>query len=477
MIFDLQKSYCNFFNEICKIPHGSKNEMQLSHWLVRFAQDRELAYFQDGLFNVIIYKPASPGYEDHPALLIQAHMDMVCEKVPESTHNFEIDPLELYVDGDHLRAKGTTLGADDGMGVAYMLAFLDDKTLAHPALECCFTTQEEVGMGGALNLKPEYFKARQMINLDGAGEYKTYMSMGGGKRIALTKEIHFEAIDQSTYRLRVDGLLGGHSGGMIDKERANANKLIARILYSLQLKGIPLQLVRVDGGSKLNVITSHAEAVFTSDVEFSDLLAFVNACANDIAVEYEFSDPGIRIALTEEPQAENAMPAELSKQVIELLYLLPYGLKAKSMVLENLPIASVNLGVVATHKDHMEFAESMRSALDSWIVELQNEIILLAKLFGASYELSDSYPGWRYEKVSPLREKMCAVFEEVYHQPLACLAGHGGNECGVFKKMHPDMDIVTSGAIYGSIHTPDEFLDLASFDRSYNFLATFLSRL
>ena len=451
--------------------------MQLSHWLVQFAQDRGLAYFQDNLFNVIIYKPASPGYEDHPALLIQAHMDMVCEKAPESTHNFETDPLELYVEGDHLRAKGTTLGADDGMGCAYMLAFLDDKTLAHPALECCFTTQEEVGMGGALNLKPEYFKARQMINLDGAGEYKTYMSMGGGKRIALRKDIAFEPVDESTYRLKVDGLLGGHSGGMIDKERANANKLVARVLYHLLLKGIPLQLVQMDGGTKLNVITSLAEAVFISNVEFSDLQAFVSACAKDIALEYEFSDPGIHIVLSEEPQAKQAMSAKLSKQVIELLYLLPYGMKAKSMVLENLPIASVNLGIVATHEDHIEFALSMRSALDSWILELQNEVILLAKLFEASYELSDSYPGWRYEKVSPLREKMCLVFEEVYQQPLACLAGHGGNECGVFKKMHPDMDIVTSGAIYGLIHTPDEFLDLASFDRTYHFLTTFLSRL
>jgi dipeptidase D len=451
--------------------------MQLSQWLVRFAQDHGLSYFQDDLFNVIIYKPASAGYEDHPALIIQAHMDMVCEKVPESTHNFETDPLELYVEGDHLRAKGTTLGADDGMGCAYMLAILDDKTLAHPPLECCFTTQEEVGLTGALHLKPEYFKARQLINLDGAGEYKTYMSMGGGKRIALKKEIHFESVDEPTYRLKVSGLLGGHSGGMIDKERANANKLVARVLYHLLLKDISLQLVSFNGGAKLNVITPHSEAVFTCTTDKQRIQAIVDACANDISMEYEFSDPDIQISLMEETQAAQAMPAELSKQVIEFVYLLPYGMKSKSMVLENLPIASVNLGIVATHEGYLELAESMRSAFDSWIVELQNEIILLAKLFDATYELGDAYPGWRYEKVSPLREKMCVAFEELYHQPLACLAGHGGNECGVFKKMHPDMDIVTSGAIYGSIHTTDEFLDLASFDRSYKFLTYFLSRL
>jgi len=446
--------------------------------LVQFAKDRGLKYIQDEIFNVVIYKPASPGFEDHPGVIIQAHMDMVCEKVPESTHNFETDPLELYVEGDHLRAKGTSLGADDGMGCAYMLAILNDNNLSHPYLECCFTTQEEVGLAGALALKPEYFKARQLINLDGAGEYRTYVSMGGGKRIAIRKKVNYIPVDLPSYRLRINGLLGGHSGGMIDKERANANKLAARVMYRFLQKGIHCQLINFNGGTKGNVIANSAEIIFTSQTDFRDIQAVLNTCSEDISKDYEFSDPGIALRITREPSpAARAMPRKLSQDIIELLYLLPYGVKARSVVLENLPIASINLGIVATHEDTVEIVESVRSALDSWFYELENEVILLAKIYEATCELSDSYPGWKYEKNSPLRDKMCTAFQEMYNQPLACLGGHGGNECGVFKKMHPDMDIVTSGAIYGSIHSTDEFLDLASFDRSYKFLTFFLEKL
>lgn len=478
MIFDLNKPYCYFFSEICKIPHGSKNEKQLSDWLVKFARERGLEYIQDEIYNVVIYKRASLGYESHPGVILQAHMDMICEKVPESTHDFEKDPLELYVEGDHLRAKGTTLGADDGMGCAYMLAILDDRELKHPFLECCFTTQEEVGLIGALKLKPDYFKARQLINLDGAHEYRTYMSMGGGMRVTIKRNIDFITADQPAYRLNVNGLLGGHSAGMIDKERANANKLAARVMYRMALEGIEFQLIGFNGGTKHNVITSASEVLFKSNADFCKMQAVVDDCARDFSDEYEFSDPGITAALIrEEDKDTGAMPVKLSREIIELVYLLPHGLKARSIVLEDLPIASVNLGVVATYYDHIEIDESIRSALDSWIDELKNEIVLLTGNYAASAELSNYYPGWRYEKKSPLREKMKTAFQEVYNKPLDCLAGHGGNECGVFKKMHPDMDIVTSGAIYGLIHTTDEFLDLASFDRSYKFLAYFLGRL
>jgi len=478
MIFDLQKSYCHYFNEICKIPHGSRNEKQLSDWLVRFASDHGYRSIQDNLHNVIIYKPASPGYEGHPGVIIQAHMDMVCEKTADSTHDFTTEPLELYVEDDKLRARGTSLGADDGMGCAYMLAILDDASLKHPFLECCFTTREEVGMDGALALKLDYFQARQLINLDGAGEYRTYVSMGGGKQVSIKKKIHLEPVSLPTYQLKIDGLLGGHSGGMIDKERANANKLAARILYHLLLRGIEIQLVSLNGGTKANVIANSAAARFSSSADPAQMLAIANDCARDIATEYEFSDAGIRVSLDQDSgRASMAMPVRLSREVIELLYLLPYGQKARSVVFENLPIASVNPGLVTTQDDHVEMVELIRSAIDSWACEIETEVALLAKIYGADTEQVSSYPGWKYEAKSPLRDKMCEVFQEMYQKPLQCLAGHGGNECGVFKKLDPAMDIVTSGAIYGQIHSTDEFLDLASFDRAYVFLTGFLAKL
>ena len=479
MKFDLDKPYCYYFNEICKIPHGSTNEKQLSDWIVSFAKERGLSYIQDDLFNVVIYKPASAGYEDHKGVIIQAHMDMVCEKESWSHHDFLADPLELYVEDTHLRAKGTTLGADDGMGCAYMLAILDDDTLSHPFLECCFTTQEEIGLVGALNLKPEYFKARQLINLDGAHEYRTYTSMGGGERVSLSKKVAFSPVTTSVYKLKIEGLLGGHSAGMIDKERANASKLAARVLYQLIQKGLILNLIGIKSGEKHNIITSEAEVLFACDSSMREIEEYVAIQNIAIAESYEFSDPNISISVTKENlSGQMAISVEESASIVELLYLLPYGEIAKSTVIADLPIASSNIGVVnLAEGQEVSIVLSIRSALDSWIAEMESQARLLGQLFGFEADTSGYYPGWKYEMHSPLREKMCKVFEEVYNRPLDCLAGHGGNECGVFKKMHPDMDIVTNGAIYGLIHTTEEFLDLESFDRSYAFLAHFLTQL
>lgn len=479
MKFDLNKPYCFFFNEICKIPHGSKNEQQLSNWLVSFAEKRGLSWIQDDLFNVVIYKKASVGYEDQPGVIIQAHMDMVCEKENGVSHDFLKDPLELYVDGTHLRAKGTTLGADDGMGCAYMLSILHDTSLEHPFLECCFTTQEEVGLVGALNLKREYFKARQLINLDGAHEYRTYTSMGGGERISLTKDVAFSPVASPIYKLTIEGLLGGHSAGMINKERANAGKLAARVMKHLLYEGLALQLVSIASGEKHNVITASCEVVFTCDSPLHQVQEHVSKQTEAIAETYEFSDPSIAIQISSfDEEVRGAISQEETGCIVDLLYLAPYGEIAKSTVIEDLPIASSNLGVVRLAQgEKLEIVLSVRSALQSWIQELEMQVLLLARLFDFSVDISGYYPGWKYEAKSPLREKMCKVFEDIYKRPLDCLAGHGGNECGVFKKMHPDMDIVTSGAIYGSIHTTEEFLDLESFDRSYSFLTRFLATL
>ena len=478
MEFDLKKPYCYYFNEICKIPHGSGNEKALSDWLVAFARDHRLEYIQDKLWNVVIYKPASPGYEDHPGVVIQAHMDMVCEKIPESTHNFETDPLELYVEGEHLRARVTTLGADDGMGCAYMLAILADDTLAHPYLECCFTTQEETGLVGAQALKPEYFKARRLINLDGAGEYKTYMSMGGGEQITLRKPVHWEKNTLPAYRLTVSGLLGGHSGGMIDKERANAGKLMARVLCFLERNGVDFCLGQWKGGTKHNVIMPMSEAVFATGMSQEKLMELVHKCNQDIFEEYELSDPGIHMALAQEEGVNSVISQKDSEELCRLVYLLPYGLKARNVAVEgNPPMTSVNVGIISLERQEAVLGISARSALECAVEELKSQVSLLGKLYGAEAEYSGYYPGWKYEEKSELREVMKKVFFRLYQKPLNCLVGHGGNECGVFKKMFPEMDIVTSGAIYGNIHGPEEFLDLASFDRSWVLLTSLLKEL
>ena len=478
MEFDLKKPYCYYFDQLCRIPHSSKEEQALSNWLVSFAKEHGLAYIQDALWNVVIYQKASPGYEDHPGVIIQAHMDMVAAKVPSCTHDFQKDPLELYVEGDHLRAKGTTLGADDGMGVAYMLAILADETLPHPYLECCFTTQEETGLVGAQALKPEYFKARRLINLDGAGEYQTYMSMGGGEQMLLSRDVKRHSNDAPTYALDISGLRGGHSAGVIDQERANAGKLLARVLYALEREGMEVSLVSLDGGEKHNVIMPQAQAVIACGAQEAQMRQVVERCSREIAQEYELSDPAIRITFTRQPTAPEVLERQDGLALIQLLYLLPYGVVSKNVTLPDCPpITSVNVGTVHIRQGRAEIGVSIRSSIEASLRDLEHHVELLAGFFGCDCRRSGYYPGWKYQAKSEMREILKDVFFRLYGKPLACLVGHGGNECGVFQKMYPDMDIVTSGAIYGNIHTPEEYLDLASFDRSWTLLTKYLEAL
>lgn len=316
-----------------------------------------------------------------------------------------------------------------------------------------------------------------MINLDGAGEIKTYMSMGGGEQVTLHMPIHWQSNAKPAYRVRIDGLLGGHSGGMIDKERANAGKLMTRLLAALEREQISFEIAAFAGGTKHNVIMPSAAATIVSDGDENQIVEILKRCEQAIREEYELSDPDIR-ATVEKTSAERALDPQDSADVLHLAYLLPYGLKARNLtVADNPPITSVNLGVIAVGEEEATFGLSARSALDCAVEELKEEITLLGELYGAKAAFSGWYPGWKYEAKSEIREIMKRVYFDIYGKPLNCLIGHGGNECGVFKRMFPDMDIVTSGAIYGCIHTPDEFLDLASFDRAWILLTKLIAAL
>ncbi len=517
MEFDLKKPHCYFFNEICKIPHGSGNEKALSDWIVSFAKERGLAFLQDEMWNVVICKEASSGYETHPGVILQAHMDMVCEKTPESAHDFETDPLDLYVDGTHLRARGTTLGGDDCMGVAYMLDILSDETLSHPYLECCFTVQEETGLFGARALKPEYFKARRLINLDGAGEYRTYTTLAGSRNLTIEKKMTQSCAAGSVWRLRVEGLLGGRTGDDIGKERANAGKLLARVLYAFHMDGISFRLMRLTSSNKKSGIPSEGEAVFVTETGGERLSGTLTAVRAAVADEYEFSDAGIRFELEAWEPSERrpaggepgGNPADSvpdrkcaggmseresagtspggktvyaasetdSLELTELLYLLPYGVFGRFLHLEGLPYDSANLGRIETQDDTVLIRYAARSPFESCMAEAERRVGLLCRKLNAAIVGKDDYYGYRYRTDSPLRDTMDRVFLEQYGKPLAHVAAHGGNECGAFAHMFPDMDIVTSGAIYAKHHTPEEYLDLESFDRSIRFLKALLKEL
>lgn len=469
MQYDCTLPHRRFFYEIAQLPHGSKNEKPLSDYLVAFAKAHHLEYLQDDIYNVIIRKPATPGYEDAPVLGLQAHMDMVCEKNKDKVHDFLKDPLTFVVDDQGiLRADGTTLGADDCTGVAYMLSVLEDDSLPHPELECIFTTQEEIGMFGAMALKPEDIRCHRMISLDGGGENNTLLTSAGGCRLEMTKKLKTEKNTESCYAVRVMGLSGGHSGGEIHKEKGNANKLLIRILKEARLAGLSFRLGTLDGGLKDNAIPRECEAVIASGEDPKVLKKQIAKSAAAIGKELEFSDSGFRAEVESVPALDSAWAD--SDSVIDMLFLYPNGFVARSMAIEGLTMTSLNLGILSTDGEMLRIVVSVRSMLGSAIDHLVNQIDTINHLFGAAMERSANYPGWSYSENSPMRETMRQTVRRLYHEELNVTATHGGCECGVFSAIHEDMDIISIGPLTEHIHTPDEQLDLASFDRTYHLL-------
>ena len=470
-MFDLSKPYCYYFNEIAKIPHGSYDEERIADYIYKFGIDHNLKTVKDPSNNVIIYKDASKGYENSAPLLLEAHMDMVCEKNKDSNHDFKKDPLDLYVEDGWLKARGTTLGADDGTGVAYMLAILDDDKLSHPALECVFTVQEEVGLCGALKLDTSLFKSRRMICLDGGGEVSTGISSAGGCIVTQTFDLKYVDNYKPTYRLFVSGLSGGHSGGEIHKEKGNANKLAFRILKELKCE---VNLVSANGGLKDNAIPRECEVIFSSDTNYSDIKKAVDQSIINIKKELEFSDNGFKCTLEEVTSADKVVETKTSKEIIDYIFLLPNGFKHRSMAIEGLTLTSLNLGIINTVDNKLIITSSLRSALECSIDHMIEEISTLADIFNADVKVSARYPGWNYKPNSDMRHKLNKIIEKIYHKPLLEEATHGGCECGIFAAISDDMDILTYGPIMKDIHTPDERLDLESFSRGYVVLTSLI---
>lgn len=474
-VLDWSKSYQKYFEEMASIPHGSYFEKQYSDYLVDFARKQGLRYKQYHMGNVIIYKEASPGYEDHPAVVLQAHMDMVCEKTPESAHDFEKDPLDLYIEDGWLKARGTTLGADDGTGVCYMLAILADDTLAHPPLECVFTVLEEIGLDGALALEPEDLKGRRYINLDGSGGgAETVITAAGGLRWNGILKIHQEDTEKTGYRLTVGGLEGGHSGECIHMEKGNAVKICARVLRALRKEGA-VTLSALDGGSKDNAIPRDCWAEFAADIEEKKLQEIVSAMEGQIREELRYSDKGLRIVL-ERAAVAQVWSQEESDKIGDFLFICPTGMRHKNMNIKDHTIASENLAVVKTDGQQVKVSVSMRSAFESYIQEMEEELEILGRLYGLEQEKTGRYPAWGYEEKSPLREAMRETVKSCTGKDLAEKAVHGGLECGVAKNKWPDMDIITMGPTAEGVHSSDERLDLESFDSCYRVLCSLLER-
>ena len=466
----------HYFEMISRIPRASFNEKAVSDAIKAWAEDLGLSVTQDAMWNLIIIKEATEGYEDAPTVMLQSHLDMVAEKNKDSQHNFDTDPIELIVGEDgFLRANKTTLGADDGAGVAYMMALLGDNTLTHPKLECVFTVQEETGLTGAEFIDLSALEATLCIGLDGSGETETYVSSSGGARGIIKRPIIKQDITRDTVTVSVRGLMGGHSGESINKERASATKLAAIIARRALDQFNDLRIVTFDGGTKMNAITRESDITFALD-NVEAFTTWFTSIESEFKTQYEHSDAGLSFELT-----KGSTDYQLSKQdsdaLIDLVFMLPYGMFHQSMVLEDLPIASANLGTVDVLDQEIVITISVRATQTFVKENIMKGITRLTELLGFSVEFGASYPGWNFDAKSPFRNKLFEVYQTLRGETMTTVATHGGMELGIWKDKMPALDIVSFGPIMYDIHTPEERMDIASFERTYEFLVAVLASL
>ena len=470
-----------YFEEITKIPHGSGNEAALGQYIVDFAKERNLAYTIDKAGNVVIKKEASAGYENAPAVIFQGHIDMVCEKLGSVEHDFKKDPLQLEVDGDFIRAKGTTLGADNGIAVAYMLAMLDKKDLQSPAIEAVFTTEEETGMGGAVAFDASDLKGKYFINMDSEEEGKFLISCCGGRRVRVNLPIKKEPkkADAVAYTLQIRGLKGGHSGSDIHLQRASSNKLMGRMLQELCEKGVDYAMASVNGGKMDNAICRETEAVLTlTEKQAQKAASIVSDMETLLKKEYRHTDADMIITWEKSTQAVESVFTEHVKQsCIAILLLIPYGLQTMSLDIDGLVESSSNIGVVETTETELHFDSAVRSAVASRKEVICNKIKAIADLTGATTESSNDYPGWVYDANSQLLKFLQDAYRATSGKEPELMALHAGVECGLFAEKIPGIDMVSLGPDMYDVHTPEERLSISSTIRTWEFLKEVLKRM
>lgn len=468
------QSVFRFFEQMCAIPHGSGNTKAISDWCADFARARGLEYHQDADNNIIIIKGATPGYEQAEPVILQGHLDMVCEKEPGCAKDMEKEGVELEVDGDWVRAKGTTLGGDDGIAVAMALAVLDAEDIAHPRVEAVFTTDEETGLLGAASIDTSPLRGRRMINMDSEAEGVFTVSCAGGNTTSCMLPLGREDFAGCGLRITVGGLTGGHSGAEIDKGRANANMLMGRVLQAVDAR-TGLRIVSVSGGLKNNAIPveSVADVVVADEAAARETVARMH---DTLRAEYRLPDPGLFVSVQAEGAPQPAMDAATTGKVICMLTCLPNGIQAMSADIPGLVQTSLNLGILTTTGQELCAVFSLRSSLDSQKEMLKRRMACLMAQLGGRVAFEGEYTGWQYQEHSPLRELMAEVFTEQYGKPPKIEAIHAGLECGLFAGKIPGLDCVSIGPDLLEIHTPRERMSIASVQRVWKMLLEVLKR-
>lgn len=461
------------FEEICQVPRESEHEQQISDFLLNFGKNLGLETIQDENLNIIIRKPATKGYENCPGVVLQGHMDMVCEKDNDVEHDFSKDPIELVIDGDMIHANKTTLGADNGLAVAMGMAILESNEIDHPSLEVLITSNEENGMTGAFALDGSLVKGKYILNLDSDVEGELLVSCAGGKAAVSKFPVKYVdcCCEKQAFVLEISGLAGGHSGVEIGEQKGNANKLMGRLL---SLLNVDYDLAKIEGGTKHNAIANNAKAtVVVAKEDVSKLTECVSGVEAIFQAEFSTSDPGVKISCTE-TQVEKVFTRELRDIVMQMLALLPHGVQTMSMDIEGLVESSANLGVVETTDSEVTFLTSVRSSVVSLKDEIINRSIILTEALGGTSQTEGDYPAWEYVKNSEL-EKICVEnYTNLFGEAPKVSALHAGLECGVLLSKIANAEAISFGANLYDIHSTKERMSIKSTQNIWKYLVAVL---
>ena len=475
------KAVFDIFAEICKVPRPSKHEEKISRWLQSFAAEHGIECVADEAMNVIMRVPATPGYEEHEGVILQAHMDMVAEKDGDVQHDFLTDPIETYVDGEWLKAKGTTLGGDDGIGISMALAAITDKNLPHPAIECLFTVDEETGLTGAMKLQDGMLKGKRLINLDSEDDGQIFIGCAGG--IDTLAKMHYEAErlavigDRLAIKLSVSGLMGGHSGDDINKGRANANQLIVWFLARIWPQ-TQIQLASINGGNLRNALAREAEATIIIPMAYKEQIRIEwNRYVAQMEGVFGEVEKDMRLDLETTDMPESIIPTDKAYRLIMALCECPHGMIAMSQEMPGLVETSTNLASIKMREGYIEINTSQRSSKEASKHHLKWAVEQALSMACDEVTHGDGYPGWAPNPHSPLLEVVKKAYIDLYKSEPQVLAIHAGLECGLFLEKYPYLDMVSIGPQMYGVHSPQERLSIPSTERCYAWLCQTLKSL
>ena len=471
------KEVFHYFNEICKVPRPSKKEGKIIEWLLKTGKELGLPTKRDEVGNVLISKPATKGKENVTPVIFQAHMDMVCEKNNDTVFDFEKDAIQAYVDGEWLKAKGTTLGADDGIGVAIALAILASKTLEHGPIECLFTVDEETGLTGAFALQPGFMSGKMLLNLDSEDWGEFFIGCAGGKDTVAKYDVTYEneiPANSAYYKIMVGGLQGGHSGDDINKERGNAVKLLNRLLWN-GYQDYDVRIADICAGNLRNAIAREGWAIVTlpeNDApKFEEYLKKMDGVFKN---EYRVSDPNVCVTFEKAEKPKAIIDEVLQIDLMNALYACPHGVLAMSQDIKGFVETSTNLASVKKEGDEIIVTTSQRSSVES---KKEDACDHVSSVFYATEAAevtgSDGYPGWEPNPKSKVLDLIVEAYHNVFHQEPVVKAIHAGLECGLFSQKYPDLDMVSFGPTLRGVHSPDEKLEIATVQKCWDLIVEF----